>query len=158
MTLKDHSASMKSRKIALTTPVTVITGMPAIRRREIGEFSNISFRRQGRMAAAIEVPRKVIAITPVAQRNQVWMLGAKDHARLIRIAGTIMKRSAPYGTRRFEEMFAANSGSTRSKAAAKMTRVDDRKRVPAQPKNHRPMTTMRRAWARGLPTRQQARM
>src|SRR5207237_4738663 len=115
----------------------VMSGTPAILYRAIGEFWKMSGRRQGRIAAAIEVPRNVIAITPVAQRNQVWMLGAKDQARLIRIAGTIMKTSAPYGTRRFEEMFAANSGSTRSKAAAKMTRVDGRKRVPANPTHRR---------------------
>src|SRR2546430_17367051 len=103
----------------------------------------MSGRRQGRIAPAIEVPRKVIAITPVAQRNQVWMLGAKDQARLIRIAGTIMRSSAPYGTRRFEEMFAANSGSTRSKAAEQMTRVEERRRVPAQPRNERHVTAVR---------------
>ena len=126
----------------------VMSGTPAILYRAIGEFWKMSGRRQGRIAAAIDVPRKVIAITPVAQRNQVWMLGLKDHARLIRIAGTIMKTRAPYGTRRFAEMFAANSGSTRSKAAAKMTRVEERNRVPAQPKNQSPMTAIRRAWKR----------
>src|SRR5207249_7414994 len=57
-------------KIALTTPVMVITGMPANLKREIGEFSKISFRRHGRMAAATTVPRKVMAITPVAQRKR----------------------------------------------------------------------------------------
>src|SRR2546425_12503602 len=55
-------------------------------------------------------------------------------------------------------MFAAHSGSTRSKAAAKMTRVDERKRVPAQPKNQRPMTAISSAWKRWLPTNQPASM
>src|SRR5438270_13582212 len=108
----------------------------------------MSGRRQGRIAPAIEVPRKVIAITPVAQRNQVWMLGAKDQARLIRIAGTIMRSSAPYGTRRFEEMLAANSGSTRSNAAEKMMRVEERKRVVIQAKNKSAMTENWMAWNR----------
>src|SRR5437868_15420855 len=53
-------------------------------------------------------------------------------------------------------MLAAHAGSTRSKAAAKMTRVDERKRVPAQPKNHRPMTMIKRAWKRWLLTRNPA--
>src|ERR671935_2232077 len=110
MALNDHSASMKSRKIALTTPVIVITGMPATRKRAIGELSKMSRRRHGMIAAAITVPRKVIAITPVAQRNTVWKLGAKAHSRLTTIAGTIMNSRAPYGTRRFAEMLAANSG------------------------------------------------
>src|SRR2546425_12985086 len=55
-------------------------------------------------------------------------------------------------------MFAAHSGSTRSKAAAKMTRVDERNRVPAQPKNQRPMTAISSAWKRWLPTNQPASM
>jgi hypothetical protein len=53
-------------------------------------------------------------------------------------------------------MLAAHDGSTRSNAAAKMTRVDERNRVPAQPKNHRPMTMISRAWKRWLLTRNPA--
>src|SRR2546421_12958844 len=53
-------------------------------------------------------------------------------------------------------MLAAQAGRTRSKAAAKITRVEDRKRVPAQPKNHRPMTMIKRAWKRWLLTRNPA--
>src|SRR3979490_2879114 len=70
--------------------------------------------------------------------------------------GTIIRTSAPYGTRRLAEMLAAHDGSTRSKAAAKMTRVEDRNSVPAQPKNHRPMTMISRAWKRWLLTRKPA--
>src|SRR2546430_14407021 len=55
-------------------------------------------------------------------------------------------------------MLAAHAGSTRSKAAAKMTRVDERNRVPAQPKNHRPMTMIKRAWKAWLSTRNPANM
>ena len=53
-------------------------------------------------------------------------------------------------------MLAAHEGSTRSKAAAKMTRVDDRNSVPAQPKNHKPMTRIRTAWKMWLSTSQPA--
>ena len=66
---------MNRRKIALTTPVMVITGMPAILKRAIGEFSKISLRRHGMIAAAITVPRKVMAMTPVAQRKMLWKFG-----------------------------------------------------------------------------------
>src|ERR1700730_2713726 len=70
--------------------------------------------------------------------------------------GTIIRISAPYGTRRLAEMLAAQDGSTRSNAAANMTRVEDRNSVPAQPKNHRPMTMINRAWKRWLSTRNPA--
>src|SRR6202140_5962434 len=77
---------------------------------------------------------------------------------LMTIDGTIIRISAPYGTRRLAEMLAAHDGSTRSKAAAKMTRVEERNTVPAQPKNHRPMTMISRAWNRWLLTRKPANM
>src|ERR1700730_1320134 len=77
---------------------------------------------------------------------------------LITIEGTTIKTSEPYGTRRFAEMFAAHEGRTRSKAAAKMTRVEERKSVPAQPKNQRPITRMSNAWNRWLLTSQPANM
>src|SRR2546427_12225713 len=93
--LNDHSASMNTRKIALTTPVIVITGMPAPLKREIGEFSKISRRRQGRMAAATTVPRNVIAMTPVAQRKMPWKLGWYAQMALITSEGTIIRTSAP---------------------------------------------------------------
>src|SRR5205823_571551 len=128
---------MNRRKIALTTPVMVMTGMPAIRKREIGEFWKMSFRRQGRIAAAIDVPRNVIAITPVAHRKMPCKLVPPyAHSALMTSDGTIIRISDPQGTRRLAEMLAADSGSTRSKAAAKITRVDERNRVPAEPKNH----------------------
>src|SRR5713226_7394624 len=74
------------------------------------------------------------------------------------IDGTTIKTSAPYGTRRVAEMLAAHAGSTRSNAAAKMTRVDDRNRVPAQPKNQAPSTRSRMIWKRWLSTSQPANM
>src|SRR6266849_1671102 len=117
----------------------------------------MSLRRQGRMIAATRVPRKVIAITAVASRYAA----AKPntfHANnaLTMIDGITMSRRDPYGTRRLAEMLAAHDGSTRSNAAAKMTRVDERNRVPAQPKNHRPRTMISRAWKRWLLTRNPA--
>src|SRR5256885_11506301 len=149
---------MNSRKSALTTPVIVITGMPAIRNLAIGEFSKMSFRRQGMMAAATTVPKKVMAMTPVAQRKMPWKLGRNAQRALTTREGTIMRISEPYGTRRFAEILAAHSGSTRSKAAAKITRVEDRNTVPAQPKNHKPITRMISAWRRWLFTSQPAYM
>jgi len=59
---------------------------------------------------------------------------------------------------RFSETSAARSGSTRSKAAAKMTRVEDRKSVPTQPKNHRLITRIRMTWKALLCTSQPANM
>jgi hypothetical protein len=47
-----------------------------------------------------------------------------------------MSISAQMGVRVRGWTEATASGSTRSKAAAKMTRVEERKTVPAQPKNH----------------------
>ena len=60
------------------------------------------------------------------------------------------------GTRRFSDTCAAAFGSTRSKAAAKMTRVEDRNSVPTQPKNHRLMIRMRMNWNTALCTTQLA--
>src|ERR1700737_3787924 len=92
---RDHSTSMNPRKIALTTPVIVITGMPATLKRAIGEFSKISFRRQGMMAAAMTVPRNVTAITAVAARKITWKLGRNDQMALTTSEGTIIRISEP---------------------------------------------------------------
>src|SRR6266568_9071026 len=75
---------------------------------------------------------------------------------LITSDGRIIRINAPYGTRRLAEMLAAHEGRTRSKAAAKMTRVEDRNRVPAHPKNQSPITMMSRAWKTELSTSQPA--
>src|ERR1700682_65798 len=119
----------------------------------------MSFRRQGRMVAAITVPRNVTAMTRAASRMKVWKLKTFHAYRaLTTIDGTTIRTSAPYGTRRPAEMFAAQDGSTRSNAAAKMTRVDDRNRVPAQPKNQAPITSSSTTWKRWLFTNQPANM
>ena len=133
-----------------------IAGTPATLYRAIGDASYRSLRRHGRMTAATTVAKKVSASTAVASRNTLWKSGLYAHMALTTIDGAIMSASEPYGTRRLEEMFAAHEGSTRSKAAAKITRVEDRNRVPAHPKNHRPMTMMSRAWNSLLSTSQPA--
>ena len=46
---------------------------------------------------------------------------------------------------------ATDSGSTRSNAAAKITRVEDRNTVPTQPKNHSDRIAIRTNWSTGLP-------
>ena len=86
---------MNTRKMALTTPVMVITGIPAILKRAIGEFSKMSFLRHGMMAAATTVPRNVIAITPVAHRKMPWKFGRYAQMALTTSDGTIMRISEP---------------------------------------------------------------
>ena len=54
-------------------PVTVIIGIPAILYFAIAEFLYSSFFRHGRIAAAIDVPRNVTAITSVASMIQVFI-------------------------------------------------------------------------------------
>src|SRR5215467_11382090 len=73
-------------------------------------------------------------------------------------AGSSISTSEYNGTFRFSETSAARSGSTRSNAAAKMTRVEDRNRVPTQPKNHRLSTRIRTVWNAVLFTSQPANM
>src|SRR5690349_14656644 len=51
------------------------------------------------------------------------------------IDGTSISASATIGTP-LRLTLATDSGSTRSNAAAKITRVEDRNTVPTQPKNH----------------------
>ena len=54
----------------------------------------------------------------------------------------MISSNAYHGTPRSETR-PAHSGRTRSNAAAKIIRVDDSQRVPAQPRNHTPkMITM----------------
>src|SRR5919202_78736 len=63
--------------------------------------------------------------------------------------------SAAYGTP-LRPTFAAHSGSTRSNAVAKITRVEDRNTEPTQPKNHSDSSVMRTNCRIGLPTRKAA--
>ena len=66
--------------------------------------------------------------------------------------GTMISRSAIHGTPRSETRAAA-SGRTRSNAAAKIIRVDDSQRVPAQPMNHAPNRTTMAIWTKWLSIR-----
>ena len=65
-----------------------------------------------------------------------------------------MSTSDQTGTRRFSDTWAAPSGRIRSKAAAKITRVDDRNSVPTQAKNHRLISRIRITWNAWLFTSQ----
>ena len=65
---------------------------------------------------------------------------------LRKIDGTMMNRRAMIGTARRSETRAALSGRTRSNAAAKIIRVDDRNSVPDQPRNHAPNSTIIAIW------------
>src|SRR5262245_3665920 len=66
-----------------------------------------------------------------------------------------MSSSATNGTP-LRLTFAAPSGSTRSNAAAKTTRVEDRNTVPTQPKNHSDNTATSRNCSTGLPRNDEA--
>ena len=61
------------------------------------------------------------------------------------------------GTARRSDTWAAWSGRTRSNAAAKIIRVDDRNSVPDQPRNHTPNSTTIPIWKIELSMRYEAR-
>ena len=60
------------------------------------------------------------------------------------------------GTARRSDTWAAWSGRTRSNAAAKIIRVDDRKSVPDQPRNQTPNSTTIPIWKSELSIRYEA--
>src|SRR3954451_20348507 len=64
--------------------------------------------------------------------------------------GTSMRASATIGTP-LRLTLATDSGRTRSNAAAKITRVEDRNTVPTQPKNHSDSTATSRNCNTGEP-------
>src|SRR5690349_22606531 len=66
-----------------------------------------------------------------------------------------MSASATIGTP-WRLTLATPSGSTRSNAAAKITRVEDRNTVPTQPKNHRESTATSRNCSTGEPRNEAA--
>ena len=68
-------------------------------------------------------------------------------------AGIMMNSSATTGTPRPSETRAALSGRTRSNAAAKIIRVDDRNSVPDQPRNQAAKSTTIAIWKIVLSTR-----
>src|SRR6478735_8385367 len=102
----------------------------------------MSFFHQGRIVAAIAVPKKVTAMTSDASRVSFEKPVTNEYRYETITPGTMMSSNAYHGTPRSETR-PAHSGRTRSNAAAKIIRVDDSQRVPAQPRNHTPkMITM----------------
>ena len=69
--LENHWYRFQPRNAAVSSPASVMSGMPRTLYRAIGEFLNSSFFRHGRMIAAIAVPKNVIAMTSVASRMNV---------------------------------------------------------------------------------------
>src|SRR5262245_5065040 len=115
----------------------VISGTPAILYFAIGEASYRSFLMYGRVIAAIVEPRNVTAITSVEASVRLAKLKMFHTYSAETISpGTTMSASAQSGVRVRGSTCAAASGSSRSNAAAKITRVEERNTVPAQPKNH----------------------
>src|SRR5580692_2771566 len=127
VSLDSHSNRLNTSSPIVTTPPTSTTGTPSTLILLAGEAAHRSGLRSGKITTAIALNRYVTAMTSEAT-----------------------------GTRRFSETCAAASGSTRSKAAAKMTRVEDRNSVPTQPKNHRLNSRIRITWNAELCTSQEA--
>ena len=64
--------------------------------------------------------------------------------------GMTISSSALIGARVRESILDTHSGSIRSRAAAKITRVEERKTVPDQPNHHRLIRKMTRNCTSGL--------
>ena len=126
-------------------------------KRAIGEPSKISFCRQGSKIPASVVPRKVTAITRVASRTMVWKLTMLKAYRIEMITeGITISSNALIGVRVFGSILETHSGSMRSSAAAKITRVEDRKTVPDQPNHHIPTRKIMISCRARLPVRKEA--
>ena len=88
--------------------------------------------------AAIVVPKKVMAITSVASRTMDCMpedvvgIQERDDRH-----GITINSSALIGVLVRGSILETHSGNMRSKAAAKITRVELRKTVPDQPNHHK---------------------
>src|SRR6266508_863067 len=134
----NHFHTLNPRNRAVITPDTVMSGIPATVYLAIGEFWYRVFFRHGRIAAAIAVPRNVTAMTRVASRMYVAKLLVYAYRAPTPIEGTSISTRAHTGTCRRSDTSATRSGRIRSNAAAKITRVDDRKSVPAHPRNQAP--------------------
>src|SRR5215207_8110567 len=133
---KNHSTRRKSRKPPKITPATVISGIPATFIWAIGEASNNSFFLYGKIMAAMAVPKYMMAMPWVAA-SVMDLNPATLYAYMAEtmIAGTTMSNMAFTGVP-FLFNSAAFSGSKRSNAAAKITRVEERNKVPAHPNHH----------------------
>src|SRR5947209_4468500 len=102
------------------------------------------------MAAAIVVPRNVIAITSVASSVQLWNVELYAYSALMGIDGISIRASAAQGTPPLDTL-AAHSGRTRSNAVANTTRVEERNTDPTQPRNHSVSKLMKMNWRIRLP-------
>src|ERR1700733_10782864 len=140
----------------VTTPAAGTTGTPAIFSREAGDAAHRSGLRHGRNTTAIGENRYVTAMTSVASSVKVGTVELYAYSAASPTAGSSISTSDHTGTRRFSDTCAAPSGRIRSKAAAKMTRVDDRNRVPTQAKNHRLISRIKMTWNTSLLTSQLA--
>ena len=112
--------------------------------------------RSGRMTTAMALNRYVTAVTSTPSSVYCANVVLYAYSAPRPTAGSSISSSEANGTRRFSDTCAAASGSTRSKAAAEMTRVEDRNSVPTQPKNHRLMIRIRMNWNTALCTTQLA--
>src|SRR4030066_804737 len=119
----------------------------------MGEPSNTSFALQGMTIPAIVDPRKVIAITTVASSAKVWKLSILKAYRYEMIAeGMTISNNAFKGVFVRGSILDTHSGSMRSIAAAKITRVELRKSVPDHPNHHRLIRSTMMNMSNGLLT------
>src|SRR5580700_10305248 len=154
--LDSHSYRLYTSSPMVTTPATGTTGTPSSLTLLAGEAAHRSGLRSGRMTTAIALNRYVTAMTSVASSVYDANVELYEYSAPNPTAGSSISTSEATGTRRFSETCAAASGSTRSNAAAKMTRVEDRNSVPTQPKNHRLNSRIRMTWNAELCTSQAA--
>ena len=112
--------------------------------------------RRNRIAARV-VPKNVIAITRVAS-NTIVCMPTIFQAYMIEIitAGITISSKAFTGVRVRDSIFDTHSGSMRSKAAAKITRVDERNTVPDQPIHQKLTARTTRNCRKRLPVRKVA--
>src|SRR3972149_11151988 len=106
----------------------------------MGEPSKMLFCRQGNTMPATAVPKKVMAMTSVASSTMVCMLTMLNAYMIEMITeGMAISSKALTGVLVRVSIFDTHSGNIRSRAAAKITRVEDRNTVPDQP-NHQKLT------------------
>src|SRR3990170_2906234 len=127
------------------TPATEIIGKPSSLYLAMGDALYRSGLVYGSTMAEMVVPRNVTAMTNVEQSVRVWklaMLNANRYAT--KTDGMIINKSALTGVPVRSSNFATDSGSRRSNAAAKMTRVEERKTVAHQPNHHKLISAITR--------------
>ncbi len=115
------------------------------------------FCRHGKMIPAIAVPKKVMAMTSVAS-STIDCIFTMLKAYMIEMItdGITISSRALIGVLVRVSIFDTHSGSMRSRAAAKITRVEDRKTVPDQPIHQKATAKMTRNCSARLPVRKVA--